>query len=342
MIELMAKPGQSVLVHDVPVKLLSKEKKTIAVKDRLFILPNQKEQLTVVETLPLAHYLAGVLPAEIYPSAPLEALKAQAIIARTFTLSQLWSHYALEPFYTCVTTQCQVYHGSTQRYPSVEKAIGQTRNYVLKTAQGDFAKTFYHASSGGITDQAQVIFSHSAYVNLPKTGTAYQGQANDFLSKQTYDLSDPAVVYDIIMRKEKTYCNNTRFSSNADTWERHFSGKDLQQIFGSPVLDMAIDKRSISGRAISLRITTKSGNTNIVNELNIRKKLQGLPSSLMVLDLQKNAQGLVTKLHITGRGRGHGVGLSQMGAIGRAQAGQNHQQILRTYYPNTILSTILP
>jgi SpoIID/LytB domain protein len=76
----------------------------------------------------------------------------------------------------------------------------------------------------------------------------------------------------------------------------------------------------------------------LYSELAIRRALGNLPSSMMVFDIKKQGNR-ITSLHIFGRGQGHGVGLSQVGAIGRAERGQNYWQILQAYYPGTRLST---
>lgn len=340
-LELITEERQYIHVHNVPIKLLSNDKKSLPIHDQLFILPNTKEEFSVVEALPLKNYLEGVLPSEIYPTAPIEALKSQAIIARTYTLSQLWSRYSLEPFYTCVTTQCQAYHGKKKIYPQVRKAVVQTKDQVLKTKADNFAKTFYHSSSGGKTDDANIIFTHSKYVKLSKKGAGYKGNTNDFIKQKMIDLQDEQTVRNVIKNKEQTYCNITRYTKNSDTWHRSFSAKQLLSIFGSAVTNLSVLQRGFSGRITALEITTKRNTKTITNELSIRKTFGGLPSSLMVFDIIKNSDGTINKLEILGRGRGHGVGLSQLGAIGRAQHHQNYQQILRAYYPKTNLTTIL-
>ncbi|MCB0271700.1 MAG: SpoIID/LytB domain-containing protein [Bdellovibrionales bacterium] len=332
-VELITNNNHSIDVHHVPVELLSNKTKTLSIHDQIFILPNQKKEFSVVEVLPLKNYLEGVLPSEIFPSAPIEALKAQAVIARTYTLSQLWSRYALEPFYTCVTTQCQAYHGKKKSYPQIEKAVLQTSNIIVRNTDQDFTQTFYHASSGGKTDNAFTIFQGQ------KTSNA--GGTNDFIENTNLNLQREEDVKKLIVENIETYCSQTRFSKHRDEWEKTFDAKDLENIFKQPVFNIKIIERGISGRATSIEVAFKNTKKIIKDQLTIRQTFQGLPSTLMFFEITRDDNGAISKLHTIGRGRGHGVGLSQLGAIGRAEHGQNYQQILQSYYPQTHLSTIL-
>jgi|GEM_PF-5468876 len=326
-------PSPTIDLHHVPTKLLSDDKKSLTIRDSLFVIPNAQNELTVVEVLSLKDYLSGVIPTEIFPNAPLEALKAQAIIARTYTLSQLWSRYALEPFYTCVTTRCQAYHGRKKIHKNVLRSIQETKNLVLKNSDEpfDFTQTFYHASSGGITDDSDIIFG---------TQTFYPGATVDLLSHHRLDLKQTLNVRKLIDQGIPTYCAQNSFSKGHEKWHKKLSSKTLKQMLGQSIKDIRVLKRGVSGRAIKLRIVFASSEKIIHGELNIRKAFGGLPSSLFYMIKKQNHQGL-SQVSFVGRGRGHGVGLSQLGAIGRAQAGQNMRKILNAYYPTTILKPIL-
>lgn len=332
-IELIPPSKGSVVIYNVPVSMMTDETKNIPIQDQTFVLPNAQEAFTVVEKVSLGRYLEGVLPSEIYPSAPLEALKSQAVIARTYTLSQLWSNYATEPFYTCITTQCQAYHGKKQRHRNVERAIQSTQNMVLKKSDQAFAQTFYHASSGGKTDSATSIFRG--------TPTAYPGGTVEMLSKPIANLQNETSLQRHIINKSPTYCSVTRFSNKHVQWKRTLSAKELKHIFGAPVTNIIVVTRSVSGRITKMRVTTTQKTITLSDQLVIRQKFKNLPSSMMFFDVKQNTDGLITSLTIMGRGYGHGVGLSQLGAIGRAQSGQDFSSILKAYYPNTRLSTIL-
>ncbi len=100
----------------------------------------------VVNVVDLESYLRGVVPAEIPASWPVEALKAQAVAARTYTLASLETG---ENYDICATTECQKYGGVAAEHPRTDAAVTATVGIVL-TYHGTFAKTYYHSDSGGV------------------------------------------------------------------------------------------------------------------------------------------------------------------------------------------------
>ncbi len=118
-------------------------------------------QVRVVNVLELEAYLRGVVPAEMQASWPAEALKAQAVAARTYTMRHL---DPAQPYDVCATIECQVYRGREVEHPASDAAIAATSGEVL-TFQGAFAHTFYHADSGGvIASSAEVWGSEIPYL----------------------------------------------------------------------------------------------------------------------------------------------------------------------------------
>ncbi|MDO8643468.1 MAG: SpoIID/LytB domain-containing protein, partial [bacterium] len=115
----------------------------------------QKDPLKVV-TLPLEEYIQGVLQGEIPTDWPLEALKAQAVTARTYTLYRI-SHPANEEYDLETTVEDQVYKKSDEIPPSVQKAVQETAGEVLKK-RGEIIPAFYHSCCGGITEDPAIIW----------------------------------------------------------------------------------------------------------------------------------------------------------------------------------------
>lgn len=111
-------------------------------------------RLLVINRLDLEDYLRGVVPAEMQASWPQEALKAQAIAARSYVLN------SLEPqsdYDICATTHCQVYSGTALENPLSDQAIADTRGLVL-TYGGTFARTYYHSDSGGVLASSSEVW----------------------------------------------------------------------------------------------------------------------------------------------------------------------------------------
>nr|HQA48905.1 SpoIID/LytB domain-containing protein [Bacillota bacterium] len=115
--------------------------------------------ITVVNSLPLQHYLYGVVPREVNPGWHMEVLKAQAVAARNFAVVNLNKHGAYG-FDVCSGTDCQVYGGLDSESPSTNAAVDETCGQMIYY-QGKPITAFYHASSGGYTENSENVWSIS-------------------------------------------------------------------------------------------------------------------------------------------------------------------------------------
>jgi stage II sporulation protein D len=114
--------------------------------------------LTVVNIVNLDDYLKGVVPNELSPEAypQIEALKAQAVAARTYALAHL-GEYATRGFDVCATAACQVYRGRSSEHPLTDRAVEETRD-LLATWQGRPINAYYTSTCGGHTEDAGNVF----------------------------------------------------------------------------------------------------------------------------------------------------------------------------------------
>ena len=136
----------------------------IQVEDRTYrgeveIFGNSRGSMTVVNELPLEQYLRGVVPNELAPDAfpELEALKAQAIAARTYIVRNL-GQFENENFDICATDFCQVYRGLGTEHPLSDEAVEQTRG-MIATFEGEAINALYSSTCGGRTENAENVFS---------------------------------------------------------------------------------------------------------------------------------------------------------------------------------------
>ncbi len=115
------------------------------------------DEVEVVNVLDIEAYLRGVVPSEMAASWPLEALKAQAVAARSYTLVSLNpdGRYDL-----CATVDCQVYRGVEAEHPRTDEAIAATAGVVV-TYLGETARTYYHSDSGGAVASSQEVWGSS-------------------------------------------------------------------------------------------------------------------------------------------------------------------------------------
>ncbi|MEZ4705148.1 MAG: SpoIID/LytB domain-containing protein [Bdellovibrionota bacterium] len=306
---------------------------------RLFIIPNAEGNFSMVQQTQFTDYLEGVVPAETFPNAHLEALKTQAIIARTYALSHAPIEFSSMPFFTCASTRCQVYRGQKIKTSRTNMAVEQTKNLVLRERDGSFAQTYYHSVCGGHTE--------NKVSSLGGQSVAYLKGVTDRASDQGLDLHKTHDVREFILHPQQSYCEVSSYSPKSKyRWNKTFSHRDLRAIaknvgLAEDLEEIEILRRGVSGRVERMQLSTRTQKKTLYGELTIRNAFENLPSSLFVMDLHKSGSSIHTAT-FHGGGFGHGVGLCQIGAIGRAEKGQSFQTILQAYYPGLILDEIVP
>lgn len=279
-------------------------------------------KVTAINIVDLEEYLLGVVPLEIGPRplAELEAVKAQAVAARTYAVRHLSGRESLGfDFYATVADQ--VYGGVSSEDPTATRAVRETAGEIV-AYQGSPILAYYHSTCGGRTAAIEEAWPHRAPLPYLKS------------------VSDEA-------GKDRYFCE----SSNRFRWNVTWSGQELRETLARTLASRAGRARRIgrierveikgwtrSGRARSLEIRTDAGEFVIPGD-SIRRVLEPEPgrmlnSTVIVLDEERRG-GEVTSLGIRGGGWGHGVGMCQVGALGRARAGQDYRRILTTYYQGT-------
>ena len=260
-----------------------------------------KDTLTVINLAPLEEYLRGVLAKEMSPSFPPEALKAQAVAARSFALKNRGRHSA-DGYDICASTHCQVYIGVTE-YATVDRAIDETRGEVM-TFKGQLADTNFHADSGGMTESVGDVWG---------TAVSYLVAV-----KEVLDAGEPWTVTVTV----KDF--SSRFGEGFG---------DLKEIKLSKLtVGKAASDRTASGRVKSAQIVgTKK--TLTLEGSDLRRKFS-LPSTLF--DMKQTDNEVI----FTGYGSGHGVGMSQNGAKDYAKNGWSYKKILEHYYSGAKLKKL--
>jgi stage II sporulation protein D len=126
------------------------------------VRPGAPEQLTVVNVVNLEDYLRGVVPNELSPEAfpQIEALKAQAVAARTYALAHL-GDYSARGFDLCATAACQVYRGADSEHPLTDRALEETSG-IVATWHGRPINAYYTSTCGGHTEDGSLIFDDDA------------------------------------------------------------------------------------------------------------------------------------------------------------------------------------
>ena len=287
---------------------------------------------TLIEEVPLERYLLGVVPYEIGAGAPISALAAQAVLARTWALANS-NRFEIDGYNLCSDTQCQVYKDPSRASERVRNAISKTSGRYL-TWKNKPIHAVYHASNGGVMASGNEAWSMSP---LPYLKAQLDG-SNKWIDRFEMPLQTTSGVNDLLQQVEGAYGNShSRFR-----WTRIFTSEDLKNFLTSfkkanaSPSHVRVLERGDSGRVIALEIFSEEKDLKIVLRLDeIRRALRGLPSTLFVVNELK--QGM---WQFVGGGFGHGAGLSQAGAIDLAGRGWKTSQILFHYYPGTTYGTL--
>lgn len=314
-------------------------------------------KLFAINILSLESYIKGVLPREVYPSWPEESLKSAAIIARTFAVHSLAKKHNLYGFDVCNTTCCQVFGGNgSNEYPTTNAAVDATRNIVVAYGE-DVALTVYTSSCGDYTESAQgawggdesrypyltsvytpfetpedypngvwsVTLSPSEILNYINSSTSYSGKLRGNIISIECEYSDTGYARKMTIKDDNgnilevntsnnvrnvlfKYLNSARFTLTPHFFEENstvtvLTGKGEEK------------REAIKYGAYVLR----AGNPEPV------------PLYENYIPLSYTFEGI---------GFGHGVGLSQFGAMTLAKSGKLHDEILVTYFPGTYLTTL--
>ncbi len=304
----------------------------------MYAAVDRNGHLALVNSVPADRLLAGLVPAEIYASAPMAALRAQAVAARGQLLVKLGTRHLADPYLMCASQHCQVYAGAGREHPRTTAAVSNTRGLVLVDSKGRLADTVFHAVCGGHTESSANVWGTAGRDHLQGVSDLVRGGST---------LASKLILRHLrqwIVHPPESYCSRAlgparrklfRWTKRVGlAWLTRSLGRKLRigQVLGIDVLS-----RGRSGRALSIRVRGTEGAAVVRGELRIRRALGGLRSSMFIVDAERDARGRVVALVFRGGGWGHGVGMCQMGAMGRAKAGWAFRRILGHYYPRTRL-----
>lgn len=253
----------------------------------------KKPTLVVINRLPLETYLLGIVGSEMSPEWPIEALKAQAVAARTYALERhMMMQAASRPYDLEATVLSQVYQGAERIRPSVVTAVVSTRGEVL-SYRHQLAQALFHSTCGGKTVSARQAF----------------GNAVPYLVPETCPWCRDSTRY--------------RWSLSLDL------GKAEKQLVKAGLLPAkgglsALERGSAEGSLVAT-----VGKKKV--ELSAKQVRAAIGYMVMMSD-RFTAKTVGTRVELEGLGFGHGVGMCQWGARGQAERGLSHVEILTHYY----------
>jgi stage II sporulation protein D len=282
---------------------------------RFLVRPAQSPQgqpiVQVINVLPFEDYLKGVVPTEVPASWPQEALKTQAIAARTYAVFEISNARAQgkDPEMDIDdTVASQAYLGLSKATPQTDRAVEQTERMIV-TYQGKAIKAYFSADSGGYTEAAENVWGGA----LP------------------YCVSKPEVYpADAFPTAWNTSLTEEALSDKLRARGLLAAGQTVRR------LEVRDSERFVSGRASRVIVTTWQGDTFPISAFAFRLAV-GLRSTMFSVTRQDRDSPFV----FAGRGWGHGVGMSQYGTQALVQKlGWSAEKILPFYYEGTQLSRL--
>jgi stage II sporulation protein D len=254
-----------------------------------------RDKLRLINELDVEEYLKGVVPIEISPNWNPEALKVQAIIARTYVLYQRQTNIGKE-YDVLATTADQVYGGRTKEHPAANQAVAETSGMVL-TFGGELILSVYHSTSAGPTEDASEVWG----MDLP------------YLKGVSCPFDQNSPYYQ---------------------WSKSFLMDALQESFSKAgyalgtIASVTPFRWTEAGRISQIRFLHSQGEL-ILKAEELRRILgyAELPSTRFRIEK------IGPEIQIQGNGYGHGVGLCQWGAKEMAEMGYSYDKILKYYYP---------
>lgn len=304
----------------------------------LRLQPNSYRTYTLVNQVPLETYLRGVVPHEIGASAPVNAAKAQTIIARTYALRNL-RRFKADNYQLCADTHCQVYYGLSDVSPQADSAIAATQGLVL-TYNNELVDALYSSTTGGVTAQFSDVWNGNE--------RPYLKAIIDSPQPNLWNLSQQSLADETAFREfiglQKGFNETGR---KVFRWRYPSKLEDLNKDLRTylerrkhpladfkTILQMEVTERSPSGRVLTLTVTTDKGVLTL--RKNEARSAFGPPrSTLFYLEPMYDPNQKLMGYVFVGGGFGHGVGLSQFGSYNLANLGWSAEKILSFYYPGT-------
>ncbi len=293
--------------------------------------------IRIVNVLNMEEYLYGVLPSEMPSSWPQEALKAQAVAARSEAYRKINRHKA-DGYNFCSGVHCQAYNGAKVETAVTNAAIDSTSGLVA-VHNGQPIDAVYSNSCGGHTQGN--IFSQ-------REDVPYLQHKQDSLMPLGFFFPLSALELEDWLGSDKidVFCNNAAFSRKSNfRWQRLYTRVQLEDLINKKkdigrLYSIDIKERHPSSHVHSIKIKGSKGEFIIEKELNIRRLLGDLRSSMFNIDVKLDKQGKAESFLFYGGGWGHGVGMCQVGAATMAERGFNFEEILKFYYTDISIEKI--
>ncbi len=330
-------------------------------------IDKEHRTLNVINIIGIEEYLYGVLKKEISPRWPKEALKAQAVAARTFAIFNM-NKYIDKGYNICASTNSQAYGGVNHEDPLTNKAVDETRGVII-AYKGKPINAVYHSDSGGYTEDSENVWgSFLPYlrsveskfeekVSPPHHTWSYSINEKDLiekLQKQGYEINSVVSIEPV--RKSETGRTSKLVFTADNNKVINMKTNDFRSLIGADLIRSTLINIEVIGKESNItedtedkkEIEDKEEQKESIKEILEQKKDWTIKELLELMkknkeEREEKKEEEVLKVEIvksnipltfifSGSGNGHGVGMSQWGAYGMALQGLRYQDILKYYY----------
>jgi stage II sporulation protein D len=357
---VLTSPLQPPTVPPKPANPITYKGKTYRGEVLAVIAPGSKK-LSVVNVVNVDEYLLGVVPEEVSYTWPLEAIKAQAVAARTYALGNLGRRES-DGYDLVSDTGDQFYGGIASERLQTSQAVAMTRGQLL-TFAGRPISAMYHSSSGGHTENNEIIYNSikvdylrgvKDYDDVPGNRYfrwEYMYTLEEFtqsLKTQGYDVGTVTAILPLGLQ-ESASGRPRQFAITGVSGSKTLTGGQMRS-----ALTLPSNPRSIIVQPGGFTPTVKSyttsqsfavigadgvvqqRTTNGTTVVAAGQTLTAAASTVTTMGAKANQPAGIV---VSGGGHGHAVGMSQWGAYGMALLGRNYGEILTHYYTGTKLET---
>jgi len=301
-------------------------KETRTYEGKLHIYSTDSDHFDTVLQLPLEEYVKGVIPYEIGSDTPIEALKAQAVAARTEIVQTLVTgKYKGDYYDVCADVECQVFAGNAKRTARTDSAVDLSKSQILMY-QNEVIDAYFASNCGGKSERVEKVWP-------------WRGGAKPYLVSR-YDVLSPSDSVDYFKPQSEfqewlddssnVVCNPFIYDDLPSWSKANFRWKKELPI--STFDSLIIEERGESGRIHKAKVWKNGIDTTYTFELAIRK-IGNPPLRSSAFKFERTD----SSWEFSGAGWGHGVGMCQSGAVSRALRGQKVDEILSHYFTGTEL-----
>lgn len=325
----------------------------IPYRDGIMLLANSNGTMTVINYITLEHYIYGVLNSELNYTNPKEALKAQAVAARSFGELSVGKHSA-DGFDLCTSTHCQVYKGYSGEYPATNEAVDETMGKMI-CYKGEPITAFYFKNSGGYTQNVEDVWgTHLPYLKSVKDKYCPSYPWSTSLSFDSIRTKleaagfRPGMIESVSIneRNETGAVSELKITGSEATI--YLKREKIRNVLGATIVKSNIfeltDSPASAGKnnwfvGNGISFCSPDSYIYVINGSGTIKRLDNENTygtngtSTVRLSGSKTAEtvngGTVS---FSGYGYGHGVGMPQDSAVEMAKQGFTYDEILKYYY----------